>query len=410
MRIQKSGLWTKDFTTITLGTIISAIGGTAVSFAMSLIVFDNTGSTWLSGVFAAVTMLPNILLPAISAPMVDKACRRNLIAGIDLLMGLLYFGFAAYLFNAEFSYGMYMMFGLISSFLGTVYHQAYASLYPELIPDGFAQKGYSVSSIIYPTVTTVVTPLAAIIYKTVGISWFFAAEGALLLIASTLEWRITKDRADTQKSAFSLQAYLRDALGGIRYLKKEKGVRSLYTYMAVVNATAQGNSLMAMAFFQSSPALGAAMYSLLISAETIGRMIGGVFHYFLKIPPKYRYRVTEKVYILYESLDGVMLLLWYPVMIVIRFVLGFLGVNSATLREAAVQKYLPGEIRSRVQAVFAILTSLGAVVFRLFAGALGEVMHYQTVPLVMGGIGLLAVYFLIIRNKRHIIPIYDEDR
>ena len=151
------------------------------------------------------------------------------------------------------------------------------------------------------------------------------------------------------------------------------------------------------------------MYSLLISAETIGRMIGGFFHYFLKIPPKHRYRVTEKVYVLYESLDGVMLLLSYPLMIVIRFVLGFLGVNSATLREAAVQKHLPGEIRSRVQAVFAILMSLGAIVFRLFAGALGEVMPYQTVPLVLGGIGLVAVYFLIIRNKRHIIPIYEKD-
>ena len=408
--MKKSGLWTRDFTTLTLGTVISAIGGTAVSFAMSLIVFDNTGSTWLSGMFAAVTMLPNIVLPVVSAPMVDKACRRNLIAGIDALMGLLYFGFAAYLFNAEFSYGMYMVFGLISSSLGMVYHQAYASLYPELISEGFAQKGYSVSSIIYPTVTTVVTPIAAIIYKTVGIAWFFAAEGMLLLIASTLEWRIAKDRAGSVKYAFSFKTYLSDAMGVIRYLKEEKGVRSLYTYMAIVNSTAQGNSLMAIAFFQSNPALGAAMYSLLISAETIGRMIGGFFHYFLKIPPKYRYRVTEKVYVVYESLDGVMLLLWYPVMILIRFVLGFLGVNSATLREAAVQKYLPGDKRSRVQAVFAILTTLGAIVFRLFAGALGEVMSYQTVPLVMGGIGLLAVYFLIIRNKRHIIPIYDEDR
>jgi hypothetical protein len=291
-----------------------------------------------------------------------------------------------------------------------VYHQAYASLYPELIGEGFAQKGYSVSSIIYPTVTTVVTPLAAIVYKSVGIAWFFAAESALLMIASAMEWLITKDRGDAQKAPFSFRAYCGEALGGIRYLQKEKGVRSLYAYMAVVNSTAQGNSLMALAFFQSNPALGAAMYSLLISAETIGRMIGGFFHYFLKIPPKYRYRVTEKVYLLYESLDGIMLLLGYPLMIAIRFVLGFLGVNSATLREAAVQKYLPGDIRSRVQAVFAILTSLGAIVFRLFAGALGEVMPYQTVPLIMMGIGLLAVYFLIIRNKRHIMPIYEKDR
>lgn len=120
--------------------------------------------------------------------------------------------------------------------------------------------------------------------------------------------------------------------------------------------------------------------------------------------------MTEKVYILYELLDGVMLLLSYPLMIVIRFALGFLGVNSATLRAAAVQKYLPSEVRARVEAVFSLLTALGAIVFPLLAGALGEVMPYRFAPLVMMGIGLLAVYFIIIRNKRHIIPIYEEDR
>jgi MFS transporter, DHA3 family, macrolide efflux protein len=409
MHVKKRGLWTKDFTIITLGTVASAVGGAAITFAMSLVVFDNTGSTWLSGVFAAVTMLPNIVLPVISAPFVDKYCRRNIIAGLDGVMSLLYFGFATYLFQSEFSYGMYMLFGVISNTLGMTYHQAYSSLYPELIPDGFAQKGYSVSSLIYPTVTTVVTPVAAIVYKSFGIAWFFLAEGALLLIASALECFITKDRGDRQKAPFSFRVYCSDALGGVRYLQKEKGVRSIYAYMAVANSASQGNSLMALAYFQSTPALGAAMYSLLISAETIGRMVGGFFHYFLKIPPKYRYRVTEKVYLLYESLDGVMLFLGYPLMIAVRFVLGFLGVNTATLRAAAVQKYLPSEIRARVEAVFAILVSLGAIVFRLLAGALGELLPYRAVSLAVMVIGLLAVFALIIRNKRSIAPIYEKD-
>ena len=246
-------------------------------------------------------------------------------------------------------------------------------------------------------------------YKTVGVAWFFAAEGALLLIASLFECFITKDRGDREKNPFSFRAYCSEALGGIRYLKREKGIRSIYTYMAIVNSASQGNELMAMAHFQSSPALGAAMYSLLISAETVGRMIGGFFHYFLKIPPKYRYQVTEKVYILYESLDGVMLLLSYPLMIALRFTLGFLGVNTATLRAAAVQNYLPGDIRARVEAVFGILVTLGAIGFRLLAGALGEALPYRFVPLIMGGIGLLSVAVFIIRNKEPISKIYNQD-
>ena len=61
--MKKATLWTKNFTIITLGTVVSAIGGVAMSLALSLVVFDETGSTWLSGVYTAVTLIPGITLP-----------------------------------------------------------------------------------------------------------------------------------------------------------------------------------------------------------------------------------------------------------------------------------------------------------------------------------------------------------
>ena len=57
----KHTLWTFDFTIITLGTIISAIGSVAMNFALSLVVFDQTSSTLATGIFAAVSFLPSTL-------------------------------------------------------------------------------------------------------------------------------------------------------------------------------------------------------------------------------------------------------------------------------------------------------------------------------------------------------------
>ena len=183
----KKTLWTKDFTLITVGTIISAIGGTAMGFALSLVVFDNTSSTWLTGVYAAVMMIPSTVLPVISAPFVDSHCRQRMITWLDAVNGLAYFAFAAYIWSYGFSYVMYMLFGLVTGCISTVYQQAYGSLYPELIPVGFTQKGYSVSSLIYPTAMTVITPIAALVYTTWGIEYIFIAEGMLLLVASVFE-------------------------------------------------------------------------------------------------------------------------------------------------------------------------------------------------------------------------------
>lgn len=45
--MKRNTLWIKDFTLITVGTI----GGTAMSFALGIVVVDNTTSTGLTDVF-----------------------------------------------------------------------------------------------------------------------------------------------------------------------------------------------------------------------------------------------------------------------------------------------------------------------------------------------------------------------
>ena len=51
------------------------------------------------------------------------------------------------------------------------------------------------------------------------------------------------------------------------------------------------------------------------------------------------------------------LLLWlpYPLMLANRAFCGFLGINSATIRQAAVQRYLPDPLRARINAYESML-------------------------------------------------------
>jgi len=167
--------------------------------------------------------------------------------------------------------------------------------------------------------------------------------------------------------------------------------------------------MMVMAHFQSSPVLTTAMYSFVFTAETIGRMLGGLTHYIVHIPPARRYAITRLVYVTYQACDGILLFMAYPLMLVLRFICGFLGINSATLREAAVQNYMPPNIRARVMSLFNVLITFGVMVFQLIAGALGEIIPYRFVALTFGLTGLTACYFLIIRKKREITPIYETD-
>ena len=92
--------------------------------------------------------------------------------------------------------------------------------------------------------------------------------------------------------------------------------------------------------------MSAALYSLFSIAEFLGRTIGGVVQYRIEIPKKKKFYVTFAVYTFYECMDLILLWLPYPLMLVNRAFAGFLGTNSATLRVAAVQSYIPESMRA----------------------------------------------------------------
>ncbi|MDO5379149.1 MAG: MFS transporter [Clostridia bacterium] len=409
MKANRSGLWNKNFTIITLGTMISAIGGTAMGIGLSLVVFDQTQSTWLSAVFAVISMLPGVTLPILLAPVIDRVNRKRVIVGLDALSGALYLLFLVVIRRIGFRYEAYLLFSLVTGCVGTVYSLTYDCLYPDLIPQGMAQQGYAVSGVIYPLAMTVVTPLAALIYARFGIELLFLSEGALLLLASAFESQIDYAPPERPRRRGAPGEYGREMMEGVRYLKREKGVRNIYLYMMATNAAGRGNSLMTLAHFGRSSHLTTAMYGLLTSAEMLGRVIGSALHYLIQIPEEKRYAFTVKVYALYEVFDGILLFAAYPAMLVLRFVCGFLGVQTAAVRAAATQSYIPENMRARVNGLFEVLMSLGAMAVQLCAGALGERFSPRAVALGFAAGSLLCMILLIVRRKELVTPVYNRN-
>lgn len=402
----KKTLWTRNFTIITIGTIISCIGGVAMNLALGLVVFDNTSSALLTGLYQAAIMIPSVLLPILIAPYMDVRKRKPFIYGLDALLGCLYLAFAIYLMKHDFSYLLYMLFGFVTNGISSVYSTAYSAFYPDLIPEGFMQKGYSVSSLIYPTVTVVTAPISTMIYVNLGIPVLFLLVGALLLTAAAFESQIKIMEKQATAQSFSLSEYKYQIIEGFNYMKKEKGLRNIYSYMAITNACSNGTELMTMTYFQTTSALTTTMYALLTSAVTFGRMIGGLVHYVIKIPQKKRYPLTVFVYRIYQIIDSIFLFLPYPIMLLLRSFCGFLGVNSATLRETAVQSYLPPEMRARVNSLLNVAVSAMVLVVQLLVGMLGEIFPYRMVIIVCSMFSFLCIQLLVVRNRKDIEPLY----
>lgn len=405
---RKSTLWTPNFTIITLGTIISAIGGVAVNFSFSFVVLDNTQSTLLAGIFLAISMIPGTLLPILISPYLDHFRRKPMIVGLDAFNAILYLAFGIYLMSNNYNFLSYTLFSLVTGSTGTIYQLAYTSFYPNLIPEGYAQKGYTVSSMIYPTVMIVMNPVASLLYRNFGMGWVCMIEGVLLLCASLMETQIKVEEKVSHKGHFSLKEYCTDLLEGIRYLKKEKGLQRIYSYMPITQGISQGNSSLIKAYFMTTPGLGITLYSIFTIAEFIGRTIGGLIHYKVEIKAQKRFRFAFLVYQMYSFMDMILLWIGYPFMLLNRSVCGFLGINSATLRESSVQNYIPDDKRAKLNAVFQATFSLSGMLFSVIIGGLGEIVSYRMAIVIMSLINMLLCYFIMYRGREKVKEIYNH--
>lgn len=406
----KKTLWQRNFTLVTVASTLGAIGGIASSFALSILVFDEMQSTLASALVLAIQMIPYFIIPLIAAPLMDRLPRKPFLVGGDIINGGLYVLAGIYLMNMEFSYIAYLMFSLVLASISSFDELAYNSMYPKLIPEGMEQKGYAVSSSLYPVLKVIMMPISATLITSLGVANLLLIQGGLSIAAALVESQIRiKEEKRMDEGGFSFKIWLGDIKEAIKYMKDEKGVRSIFSYMAVTNGIASGYSPILVAFFRTMPGFGIARYAFFSVAEFLGRTLGGAVQYRVEIPKKKKYGFAFMVYNVYETMDMSLLWLPYPLMLVNRGICGFLGTNSATMRQAAVQTYIPDELRARINAFSSMMVMGACSVLSLFVGALGEVFDYRICMTVCAGITLVYCWLTIWRDRAHVRKVYERE-
>ena len=152
------------------------------------------------------------------------------------------------------------------------------------------------------------------------------------------------------------------------------------------------------------------MLGFLTSSEMIGRMLGGLVQYKKEIPVNKRYGVTKFVYTFYNAMDSLLLYMPYPFMLANRFLCGALGTTTATLRETAVQCYLPPEIRARIMAFFQVFFAVGGIAFQLLAGFLGQYLPFRPLAFGLGMFSMISMAALIFAPKKQNRPVFEAVR
>jgi MFS family permease len=404
-------LWTRDFTIITAGSVISMFGNALAGFAISLFVLDYTNTPLYYALYVFLYTLPQLAAPLIAGPLMDRFSRRKTIYSLDFMSAVLYMGIALLLRFGLMRFWLLALFTLVIGTVHSTYQVAYESFYPMLITEGNFSRAYSIAGTL-ETLSAVMIPISLFLYKQFGLSPLLLINGLCFLGAALCETRISdveKEKGLGSEDSYSFSAYWADAKEGVKYLWGEKGLLCITLYFVFSAFAGGAEGVITLPYFKSAFENGEWIYMTTWGFSVLGRGVGGLLQYKIKYPAAIKYAVAFGVYCVVNVLEGSYLFLPVNGMRAACFLIGILGVTSYTIRSAATQSYVPHDKKGRFNGAFIMLTTSGSLLGEALAGACTTFLPMRTVLAGFMGVTLLAVFVIIGGGKRHVKPLYNRE-
>ena len=404
-------LWTRDFTIITAGSVISMFGNALAGFAISLFVLDFTNTPLYYALFVFLYTLPQLTAPLIAGPLMDRFSRRKTIYLLDFLTAVLDMGIALILHLGLMRFWLLAVWTLVIGTVNSTYQVAYESFYPLLISEGNFSRAYSIAGTL-ETLSAVMVPVSLFLYKRFGLAPLLLCNGFCFLGAALCETRISdveKKKGLTSEERYSFSAYWTDAKEGVRYLWAEKGLLCITLYFIFSSFAGGAEGVITLPYFKSAFENGEWIYMTTWGFSVLGRAAGGLLQYRIKYPAAIKYALALGVYCVINVLEGSYLFMPVSGMRISCFFIGILGVTSYTIRSAATQSYVPHDRKGRFNGAFIMLTTTGSLLGEALAGACIAFLPMRTVLAVFMGIALLAALVIIGGGKRHVKPLYNRE-
>ncbi|WP_028242424.1 MFS transporter [Pseudobutyrivibrio ruminis] len=412
---QTDTLWTRDFTIITIGSVISMLGNSLTSFAMSLMVLDYTNSSMLYAIYMVLYTLPQLVTPIISGAILDRFSRKKMIYTLDFVSAGIYLIMAITLLNGVFNFPMFAAVIFILGIIQSTYYIAYDSLYPMLITEGYYQKAYSISSML-ETMTVVMVPVSTFVYKLVGIGPLMIINAVSFAIAAVFEMQIgheekyvEKRKNEVDNSSSKINQMLIDIKEGVKYMRSEPALLAIVSYFGLNMLACGAMDVLCLPYYKQNFKNGEYLYALVFGMSFIGRAVGGGIHYKFKIPTKLKFMFAMTIYIIIAIGEGTYMFMPIGLAVVVCFITGISGVTSYTIRISSTQSYVPDEKKGRYNGAFQLITTIGLLIGQMAGGALAQKMDARFVVFAGNIIALIAAIIIIGGNRKAVAKIYNTD-
>lgn len=399
-------LFTKDFTLVLIGQIISLFGNAILRFALPLYLLRQTGSSTLYGIVTACSFLPMILLSLAGGVIADRANKRNIMVALD-------FTTAGIILVYYLLYGLLPLVPLLVVVLmllygiAGAYQPAVQASIPVLLSRDNILKGNSAINAVNTLANLIGPILGGVLFGLWGLAPVLILSIVCFTASAIMEIfiHIPFIRPD-RKTKFWL-VLKNDLKDSVFYLRKEKPV-----FIRVVILLALFNLVLSSVMVVGIPVmvvnilqmndlfLGIAQASLGLGG-ILGGVLGGILSDKLKLHSTYLYLL------LCAAAAAIMGLALFPFMLplvgyIIICAMSIVAMAAATLFTvqlcAAIQRQTPQVFIGKIMAFVMTVSNCASPLGQALYGVLFDVSAAMPY-LILFGAGVLAFMISLLSKK-----------
>lgn len=216
-------LFSKDFTLVVIGQIISLFGNAAIRFALPLYLLNLTGSSALYGTITACAFIPAILLSPVGGMIADRVNKRNIMVILDFLTAAVILAFILLMSGVNLVFLLTVTLMLLYGIAGAYQPSVQASI-PALVSQGHYMAANSVINTISSFSSLLGPVLGGVLYSAYGLKPVLWVCLICFTLSAVMEIFIQIPFQRQAADGSILKTVGSDFAESIRFIRKENAV------------------------------------------------------------------------------------------------------------------------------------------------------------------------------------------
>ena len=392
----------RDFALLWVGGLISVAGDWVLRAALPFFVYARTGSTIATAAMIVASLAPGALLGTVAGVFVDRADRRRVLVGANLLQAAIV-ALLLVVPSGDWLWVVYVV-AVAQSCIASFSEPAEAALLPTLVADEHLLAANALNALNNRLARLVGAPLGGALLAHLGLEAVVALDCATFAAAALLVGRIRTPRSaepafagepGVEQTRSALADFWRDWLGGLRVVRQERAIAVLFFVFGLMTFGGTMLDPLDVAWVRDVLAEGPEVYSWLLTTHAATGIVGTL------VVGRLATAWTPRALIGWSSLvAAAALAVRYnlpalPLALSMAAVTGFTSVVSAVGVETLAQRTVRDEYRGRVfgslGASGALLSLAGAAAGGLLAEVVGIVPMLNVATALIFVAGLVVV-------------------